>query len=131
MKTELKDVIHLYLGCVVEIIADGQRGQLLSVDMENHLQVVWGGDTLESWQFRNIETPEEIKLLLRPLDSMMEEDLQQIGYQDGHDVKDFTVEDWSLTYYSPQQFLYLLKNSFDLFGGIQQGWAIDLTKIQK
>jgi hypothetical protein len=72
----------------------------------------------------------DIKLILRPLDSMTEEEAKEVGWWDDWEnriayAKDFK-EDWM---FSASNMLYLLKNGFDIFSLIPDGLALNRNTI--
>lgn len=84
----------------------------------------------------------QVKLLLRPLSSMTEEEVIPLKriLCDNHGVgtiKEIITKDWYLCNIgvrSSQSFeitKYLLSEGFDLFGLIESGLALEATKIEK
>jgi len=146
--TQLKDVIHFYLGCELYWVFLNETSVLdvsLLKDLQNHLH--------------------QIKPILRRLDSMTEEELKEcvilsyfernrdiisqcfdeviistdnrnkklhgtaIPYTLFKDGKHFMTATLSENHLNPEQFLYLLKQGFDLFNLIDSNQAIDKNKI--
>ena len=75
--------------------------------------------------------PHEIKLILRPLSSMTEDELKECDIDLGQILLAQFPKDGGLKFFSPNQFIWLLNKSFDLFGLIESGLALDATKIEK
>lgn len=164
MKTELKDVIHLYLGCEMDISlteygqAETKSGRLKScilrgtkkdkdktlVILETNLKV-----HAEGWLWLDISV---VKPILSRIEDMTEGgviDLIKIEYASyPGDIEIKAINDrsrirggWTFSIYiekkhqltstlslyraTPEQFQYLLKNSFDLYGLIDSGQSID------
>lgn len=144
---ELKDVIHLYLGC--QCVTDGQLE-------EEHIAKMVGicydeVQILNEYHNQHGECPiDRVKPILRSLSSMTEEDAlvvaqmesdiflfieiariskQAIGfefeYSSSRRRRGRTVLFDSL---SPNQFAYLLSKGYDLFDLIPRNLAIDSTK---
>jgi len=114
----LKDVIHLYLGCPIRFHSNltGTWG-------------IWNKMTCSDIEIAtdHIRFGEKCQLLLRPLSDMTEDDANKMGvWADWHDNKKFG-EDWGS--WNPEQFIELLKNHFDLFSLIDSELAIDATTL--
>jgi len=113
---EIKDYLHLYLGC--EVLCD--KATSGSIILNGHLidSALTVGATI---------TP-----LLRPLSSMTEEEMQECGNMEYNFSNDPELNTWDYkafeTLLSPEQFAWLLKRRFDLFNLIESGLAIDKTK---
>lgn len=119
---DLKDFIHLYLGCEYIIaFGNGNTTSPLKID----------GDTINNFSKGRIVN---IKLLLRPLSSMTEEEAEQIGIWNWWKANGDTDIDMSKIYwisqtFLPSHFVSLLSKGFDLFGLIEEGLAIDSSKL--
>lgn len=119
MKKDIKDYIHLYLGCDV-IVHNTIRATLNLLNHDHRIAVVKlseaFGQTLSVMY-------NEVKLPLRPLSDMTEEEKVEI-FQVGE-------SDWRQRHleFTSEQFIKLLSKGFDLFGLIEAGLAIDKTKI--
>ena len=108
MKTELKDVIHLYLGQLALIgnlektasITD--KIQVFTIDKFNHDKIL-------------------CRPILRKLTDMKEDEKDEFSE---HQIEMFG-DDFNTEMYDIEQFLFLLKSGFDLFGLIASGQAID------
>lgn len=151
---ELKTYAHLYLGC--QIIRDGMTGKLSEIDVDHNLVTMKFSDEIG----QNISVPmDEVKLLLRPLSNMTEEEARHI-YRNYFGKS--TAEDWSgdtgSAYFRPKQIVpkkenairiieghdystgdfmivvelvpYLLSHGFDLFGLIDAGLAVSKTETK-
>lgn len=113
MKIEVKDVLHLYLGCEA---------------MYGDLKIVVCGLNINSYSIQNIINEEtfkisDIKPILRQLSSMTEEELNEMKFNmpGGVDIPN----ERAAFYITPHQVAYLLSKSFDLFGLIDAGLAIE------
>jgi len=137
MKTELKDVINFYLGC--EMIS--KKGTIWILAPSNFPN---------NWKDSYFLTS---KPLLRPLSDMTEEEAVEVtkpiviyGYTEGRSYEAYRnsfgkiVVSWGISHlekYVPQselhftteQFIYLIKQGFDIFGLIDSSQAVDKTKI--
>lgn len=118
MKTELKDVLHFYLGCEVRRTVndnlDYEVGVLVGIsksEVEENKTVAiidTEGSVFAEWYI------EETTPILRPLSSMTEDELRNLWEQGGA---------------RPDEFIYLLSKSFDLFNLIPNGLAIDKNSL--
>lgn len=119
MEKKIEDYLHLYLGCEIKIgdqieILDavGQSGEFESL-YKGHLR-----------NFYHISVG--VKPILRPLSDMTEEEKFEIQQISGWvDYNHYINQGFC----KPEVFKYLLSKSFDLFGLIESGLAIDKTKI--
>ncbi len=138
MKKELKDYLHLYLGCKVEYGYDGTKkiGKLVGKDDSAGWQV----DKLRVLAPYQYVRDELIKPILRPLSDMTEDEkvvmhdtLWITKEEDKHYSVSHKCTYWHLKCCGrekePEVFLYLLSKHFDLFGLIDAGLAIDKTKL--
>lgn len=130
MKKELKDYLHLYLGC--ECILDNKEtGKLIGFDSRLHDSdvemvcfTIWI-DKENDWSVYNDDKNfERIKPILRPLSDMTEEEKQNI---EGTDWSLLPDSGWE---YTAETFLFLLSKGFDLFGLIEAGLAIDKITLK-
>ena len=106
MKKELKDYLHLYLGCdcYYPPKENGEKGGYIKLLPEM------------------LKYAEQIKPILRPLSDMTEKEKENIGGTDWTSVDG----DWE---YSPETFLFLLSKRFDIFGLIEAGFAVNATEL--
>lgn len=123
---EIKDYLHLYLGC--EVAVDGVVRKLWSVTPSG-INIEDGGGT----EF--IRFPGFILPILRPLSDMTYDELQECGnmiydFSDDAELNNHEWEDFKIGL-APEQFHWLLSKHFDLFGLIESGLAIDKTKSLK
>ncbi len=137
MKKDIKDYLHLYLGqkCKVQ----NHSGEHILVGIKNNAALFP--------YINGIVTMQEVKPLLRPLSDMTKEEamlyvkiLDEYAYRvflkDGQIQFDYHKGDeigsgcFDLMYSCPEQFLYLLKQRFDLFNLISEGLALDKTKMK-
>jgi len=117
MAKELKDYLHLYLGCAVHDLFDDDTKVLYSVCYgENICYLKSKNGVIHK---RKIE---EIEISLRPLSDMTEEEKGNVCGTDWT----YTDGGWE---YTPETFLFLLSKHFDLFGLIDGGLAIDKTTL--
>lgn len=166
---ELKDYLHLYLGC--DVMTPDGIGKLVGlpysivgrdrvivhfgrmVKTKNSIDGGYdktrnhGAYAIHAARYEPIgsvgitedgfDMPGGVKPILRPLSDMTEGELQECGNlvydfsddQSGLDLNNHKLEDFLLT--TSEQFHWLLKKGFDLFGLIPAGLAIDKTSINK
>jgi len=114
---EIKDYLHLYLGCVVEssVPGDGVKEKFILNEIDKGILML----AENRW----------IKPILRPLSDMTEE--EETEY-----LKIFPeYEDYQRLMWETQILMegegtkYLLSKSFDLFNLIPEGLALDKTKL--
>lgn len=138
MKIELKDVINFYLGC--EVITE--KGTIWTLEPSNFLS---------NWQSSYFLNS---KPLLRPLSDLTKEEAIEVTkpvvvYGDIPNARTYdtyesafgkTVVFWGdglreryipedETHFCSEQFTYLIKKGFDLFGLIESNQAVDKTKL--
>lgn len=122
MKTEFKEVAHLYLGCEVKENSGLERTLFLKkVTNGNPSNIVEVGVALVSWNMYFTE----IKPILRPLSDMTEVERTMF---DGMHLS-YSETKWPFIGIEPQQFTWLLKQDFDLFNLIESGQAIDRSTL--
>lgn len=136
MSKEIKDYLHLYLGCWVLIKPpqdeDRRVGQFIGFSDEHKLSA--------RIKFRS-NTPEGrvnllfFKPILRPLSDMTEEEHQEWMNLRGWVHENFNGKEGvengiHCGFGDGFSAAYLLKQGFDLFGLIESGLAIDKTKLK-
>jgi hypothetical protein len=152
---EIKDFIHLYLGCTLD------NGNILNaVHVDGSIKTLYRGHLINYW---TPEEAKELKLVLRPLSSMTEEEMKElyrlvfnrpfiggnithrdIGkkeerkvlwsgverlfiYRDGDVGADSDLHHFHV--HAPKVVRWQLSKHFDLFGLIDAGLAIGTTII--
>lgn len=122
MKTEKKieDYLHLYLGCECQTPEGVMK---LNAVYHDSNPVFY--DSVNDFAFS------EIKLILRPLSSMTEVEQNEIGLYGGGGNKFCDWKGTPVNGFSPDTFRLLLSKSFDLFGLIESGLAIDATTLKQ
>lgn len=132
MKKELKDYLHLYLGCELLSISTYEIvGKLEGiVGSEAHFKVngVWYSASLSNY-----------KPILRPLSDMTDEEYDYLAEHILDDIiwSPATIYDFinilreklSISKLAETNY-YLLSKHFDLFGLIESGLAIDASKVK-
>lgn len=133
MEKQLKDYLHLYIGCDVQT--------RFGITNFNYY-------TLDLWSRGAYQ---EIRPILRPLSSITEEEAEKIcffnygenyswyiyGNEPNPHILHLLEGDEKYTdriklyIGTPEVWRYLLSKSFDLFGLIESGLAIDATTLQK
>lgn len=139
---DIKDYLHLYIGC---------KYRIMYIDYEEGQYTLWSILTPDRYvTIMNDASICEIQLLLRPLSDMTEEEaiefvkLNEFDYYGEHPNKRIyktyknefgeTIVSWGEGYNSkevptaikrfrPNEFNYLLKQGFDLFGLLDAGLA--------
>lgn len=127
----VKNYLHLYLGCEVQVEEWRLTSRLVDIIEEGNKVVVFNEDIGRSGPF----PLEWIKPILRPLSSMVHEELQECGnmiydFSNDPELNDHKWQDFEICL-APEQFKWLLSKHFDLFGLIESGLAIDKTKIEQ
>lgn len=117
--TQLKDVIHFYIGC--NLLIDGEHGHKL-------IGVVCDQCHLIHYRYNQYGTcsVSVVKPILRPLSSMVTQEDREAGriYRNVIRKRDFYVDEAHAA-----KIAYLLSKHFDLFGLIESGQAIDATNL--
>jgi hypothetical protein len=141
---EIKDYLHLYLGCEVKI-NDGGICKLESVS-KSGLARVSDADAIDVGQYVSID---DFKLLLTPIAEISESDAIYLARlvavsKDFRDIRtwrnryndlivSWTTDKFNATgekCYTAQQTFFLLTCGYDLFNLIENNLAIDKTKIK-
>lgn len=133
---ELSEVMHLYLGCEVYDSQLNEYGILSGVSANGHHQITGSGHGTTYTQ-----SPEFIKLRLRRLSSMTEEEARKLIELRGYpEVTNIQFQNGGVTFdhpgfntyinfegFNPGQFSYLLSKGFWLFGddAFEKGLIID------
>jgi hypothetical protein len=126
MEKNIKDYLHLYIGCNVQ----WNKARGFTLTKVNWLFNEFEIDQDESGYTEtfNEKTVHEIKPILRPLSDMTEEECHTLGWaylnSNGNKILNHSPE-----YLNPEDFKYLLSRGFDLFGLIESGLAIDKSSI--
>jgi hypothetical protein len=128
MSKEIKDYLHLYLGC--EAMYGDRKIVICGLNINSqHIQNIVGQETF---------LIKEIKPLLRPLNDMTEEEFNEFKKHSDSDFSkmcmiDSMMKDGSYTRLCHSAFAqqYLLSKGFDLFGLIESELAIDSTKLKE
>lgn len=130
----IKDYLHLYLLADVLVQGEERTGRLTGTMNGNYECEI---------QFRLVDNPhhseeepesantDDVKLCLRPLSDMTEEEKNQFERM-VEDAQDFNKpEAWTDNFVCEiaEHTRYLLSKHFDLFGLIESGLAIDKTTL--
>lgn len=118
---EMLDVLHFYLGC--QMLTDQGIGRLVSVNTPDQ-----GSSYSVELDLGAADEIEWGKPILRPMSSITPEDLKLADKVLGKHVLSLTRaggEDWDLRAESFETVKFLLDQGFDLYKGIEAGWAID------
>lgn len=129
---QISDYLHLYLPCPVELDNGGSkiysRIAVACGNMDDRFRYVTlrEGNGKNSFIHTVLFSENRVKPILRPLSDMTEEEIN---------IRMMLANKWSPfnndIMCSAEQVNYLLKSGFDLFGLIEAGLAIDLTKLNK
>lgn len=120
MKKELKDYLHLYLGCRIKS-KGGKCGDLVSVSNDGMSIVVYDKDKINDPRGLCINS-DWLLLILRPLSDMTEKESEYLS--------DAALSGKPTIYVNAEVTKYLLSKHFDLFGLIEYGLAIDKTTLK-
>lgn len=131
MKTKFEEVANLYIGCKCAFyneLTDKGIPTLTGLLKYPYMGVLYSLDTEEYHHEVDIS---DFKPILRPLSDMSKDELEkivEIGEVNhrGESPENFVIG-WKA--YTPNTFAYLLSRSFDLFGLIESGEALDKTKL--
>lgn len=146
MEKQLKDYLHLYLGCEMEV-KHKQIAILSGVSYDERGKYFIHLNDKENGYY--ILFIQEAKPILRPLSDMSEEEKILVylweypNYKSGELIKNDSDEDFFVVknengmkvyinqhHFSAETTRKLLKAGFDLFGLIESGIALDKTKLQ-
>lgn len=140
MEKNIEDYAHLYIGCTVKSYWGTTSEIVTLVGVADGILIYdfWRDETevAHSWD-ATLESEHPDKLLLRPLSSMTEEEAAYIDveFSFGHEMSNLSnsLKEGSLYQMRVSETFeitrYLLSKSFDLFGLIEAGLAIDSTKL--
>lgn len=130
MEKRIEDYLHLYLGCsvMVEQLKNNSNNtanktilagpyKLIAVDLGDNNRVI----KLDGYTPVATDT---IKPVLRPLRDMTEDEAIEFGW-----MRLFTLEHFIEKMYNPDAFAHLLARHFDLLNLIEEGLAVDATKV--
>lgn len=127
---DIKDYLHLYLGCEVEYGYDGRKaiGDIHGLDPH----AGWKVFTRKPIPMYHTVRTELLKPILRPLSDMTEEEFDYMFFkQPGYvSIESKALVDKRFDI-SPHQVAFLLSKGFDLFGLIEAGLAIDRTTLKQ
>lgn len=143
MTKDIKDYLHLYLGCEVQLRHNGtfvpdpyEPTCYLSRITDGRMDSV--GVRYDGSEEIIYPFTADIKPILRPLSDMTEEEARQLCPNGEEPFLKYLSEkdEWytnRIHFYTAYSecYRFLLSRGFDLFGLIDSGLAIDATKIQK
>lgn len=129
MKKQIKDYLHLYIGCHVKFIGKDRpfikNGSIKTLEPEN----------VRSW----IKQNDEFKLILRPMSSLTHDEIKAARTKSSEFDRSPISGRWGqkVSYgfttdpleWEAQIVFNLIKMGFDVFGLIEAGLAIDKTKL--
>lgn len=140
-KLELKEVLHLYLGCEVQIkVKEQTRKGFPMKNLKGRLQEYdlytpeWCGILMENQadptHYLTLEI-KNVKPILRPLSDMTSAEKNELMALSAHspdnilpDIFIGNAMQWYHSRRSVEVTVYLLKRAFDLFGLIESGQAV-------
>lgn len=143
---EIKDYLHLYLGCEVQVEIYGQMRIVKFVGINDDYYFLHNSDDSDGIRYFKQKYP--IKPILRPLSDIKEEEAKELGILlytgvivgEPYKTDKFWIVPYGLTLtdyweidgkvFNQHQTIYLLSKHFDLFGLIEAGLAFDKTKIK-
>jgi len=124
----IKDYLHLYIGCeIIGEYQDEQRnGYLTGLHGEYGPEIqFFTEDEVNVHEHPEYNDYDQVKLILRPLSDINQEDMNAVSRSMHMDDKNYVI---TCNTWKPEEFMYLLSKGFDLFGLIEAGLAIDKTK---
>jgi hypothetical protein len=140
MKTELKDILYLMVGQTLRIDlkeedmtpntwSGREYGdyELIGFNNKNELNLLPIGKNLPIWYKFN---DKKMKLIIRPISDMNESEALAVGYSDKEEFLEMISECHGQWRISTSDYLFLLRQGFDLFDLIPNGFAIDKTTIK-
>jgi|SRR5688572_4459986 len=146
MEKQLKDYLHLFLGCQIQY-PDNARDRTITAKFtgfsrEDGVETTYNGQTQENkaigdylaWKENGYHNANafHIKPILRPLSSMTRGESLVIFKADRvHLYNDPQRKAADLFLFTPHEFKILLEMGFDVFDLIADGLAIDETKIPR
>lgn len=127
MKKRIEDYLHLHIGCEIDtpigvVRLTGFGGGEIFYESIDY-SIVELSSKGQDWDYT------DIKLLLRPLSDMTEEESEEqrkFLFEQNYRTDDF-IE--TLPFHNAQEMKWNLSNGFDIFNLIEVGLAIDKTKI--
>lgn len=129
MKKDLRDYLHLYLGCNCKSSQGTMIYKLSSVDTQGKA-MFYDGQGNHMW------LGEDFKPILRPLSSITPENESKLNEIERNilvvPITGYTNDKLLIKYNSSieaERTRYLLNEKFDLFGFIESGQAIDITTL--
>lgn len=124
MEKNIKDYLHLYLGCDVKSLSGGTM--IYTLTGVGRKQAMFNdGYGNEMWLAEN-----DYKIILRPLSDMNKDEEHE--YEATKKViKASPVHQIGVVVNTHESTRYLLSKHFDLFGLIESGLAIDKTTLKK
>lgn len=125
MSKQLKDYLHLHLGCECKMIKPSYHA-VHELHLSSDRTFILTGKLYD--YFSSDTTKAEIKPILRPLSDMTDEEKKEIDKQYKAFTKSKTFDDTGVVMWSAKHTQILLSKHFDLFGLIDAGLAIDKTK---
>lgn len=122
MEKKIEAYIHLYLGCGATEGNDALVGKLSGIHL-NHCYIDY------DYKIQSVSI-DNLKLVLRPLSDMTEEELKHFGVSETLTKEELQQHFFDCPFFTPDEYVYLLKHGFDLFGLIEDGLAVDKTKMK-
>jgi len=119
---DIRDYLHLYTGCKISTPYGECKFLYFKSDLDprEYNQVICDrGDNVFAF------TLGEVKLILRPPESMSDEEAKEIGWCDDEEPRIAYIEYFKQRYmFSADTMLYLLRKGFDIFGLKDDGLAV-------
>lgn len=124
---EIKDYLHLYLGCECKRMGEATTSKLTGVSYDDTQRIWWA--YFEGEESGHSQFP-DVFPILRPLTDMNDEEKDWFGWDTETLYHTFNNLNHKIYYFHCDEFLYLLKQGFDLFGLIESGLAIDKKTLK-
>jgi len=127
MKKELKDYLHLYLGCECAVTGvsknNNETFKLTGISYDDTQRIWWC--YFEGTEFGH-SILEDTWPTLRKLSDMAEDEKKELWHLDDHALRELGDGNG---YALPYVFTWCLSKHFDLFGLIEAGIAIDRSTL--
>lgn len=123
MQLELKDVLHHYLGCVIQT-PEG-LGNFIAMYARGDMPVVCDNTVQSDW---NVQ---DVKPVLWPLENLTHEQRNEISkrYMDSVGSHHSAAAWFKMVRNDANTLIYLLKRHYDVFGLIARGLAVDASTL--
>jgi hypothetical protein len=132
MEKKIEDYLHLYLPYDIKVMFyDGERGKTVISEIASlSKEEIILNDPEDDYVFDLKKDSWALQLILRPLPDITDKEFaEMLEIANQNNYKLLERDEIVLRQTAPEIMRYLLSKSFDLFGFIDAGLAIDKTKI--